>query len=1025
MKKKPLHEKNYVFRSWVLAFVTCLPLFGSLAMAAGDLNAGMNQIAQQNTVTGTVTSPESPEGIPGVNVLVKGTSVGTVTDINGKYSIEVPSGETVLVFSSVGFAKEEIIVGDRSVIDMELIPDITSLEEIVVVGYGTQEAKSITGSVVRADLESFEEAPNTSILQTLSGTLPGVNVNQTAQAGAEPDIRIRGQNSINGNQNPLIVIDGVIYRGRLSDLNPKDIASIDVLKDVSSKAIYGAQAANGVVLITTKNGIRNRPTSITYSGSYTTQSPVNELQPLKREGYLRAARDIDWENGYLGPDHTEENPAWTLENDVPFFPPLVEGLNDGTDFDWYGEVTDPGFINNHHLNVSGGTDKTSYFISGGYTDQQGWMLNDTYERFTGRVNLDVEITDWLKIGANTFGSFSDFSGESPELGTLARMSPLAKPRDENGELIVNPLGDLSLNPFLISSSDDLELRNNISGIFYGEIQVPWVEGLSYKVNMSHNYRWNLLANANEFGAGQTGSAEKFNGSTYDFLLDNILTYKRNFNDHGVELTLVSGINEIKNQTTRSWGTDFPNLKLSYNSLETAVNQFSESSAWEEAYTYQMARLNYNFKGKYNIAATVRRDGFSGFAENNKTAVFPSVGVGWFLSDEAFMDGISQISFLKLRASYGVNGNLTNRYSSLARVGSPESSRYVFGDGGSTVNGITTTTLANPNLSWETTQGINIGLDFGMFEERLSGSLDYYQTTTTDLLWDFSLPELTGFNDIRTNLGEIANTGFEAFISAVPVQGDGLRWSVDFNFASNSNEIKELIGLDTDGDGQEDDLIANGLFIGESIGTIYGYEIEGIYQIDDTDIPSGWVPGTYKIADLNNDQELNPQGDRKILGREEPAYSFGIQNTLTYKNFTFRFFIKSIQGGKDGYLAVNNPPLGDTPGNAQSQNWFSEIDYWSPRNPDATFRRPGLNQPLPVNPYFQRNFVRLQDISLAYNLSSDLVERIGLKGLKLYVSGKNLVTLTDWMGWDPETGSAYSFDALPVMKGVSFGLDIQL
>ncbi len=1006
-----------------------MQMFCSLAFA-GPVSPTPDQSL---TISGKVTSDEAPEGMPGVNVIIKGTSNGTITDINGDYRLEIPDRSVTLVFSSVGFQQQELSVGNNTVIDVVLEQDVTALGEVIVVGYGTQKAKDLTGSVVRADLKSFEEAPNTSILQALSGTLPGVNVNQTAAAGSEPAIRIRGRNTLNGNQEPLVVVDGIIYRGRLSDLNPRDIESIDVLKDVSSKAIYGAQAANGVVLVTTKQQKGNRPTNITYSASYATQTPVNELQPLQREGYLKAARDVDWQNGYLGPDYTEENPAWTHANNTGFFPPVIAGLNDGTDFDWYNEVTGPGYIANHHVNITGGAGNTTFFVSGGYTDQEGWMLNDTYERFTGRVNLDIQITDWLKIGTNTFGSFSDFSGESPTLGTIARMSPLVTPRDANGDLIINPTGDLALNPFLISASDDLEERNNISGIFYGVITVPWIDGLSYRLNMSHNYRWSLTANANEFGAGQIGSAGKFNESTYDFLIDNILSYKKVFGDHGVEVTLVAGQNEIQYQSTLANGTDYPNLKLGYHSLETGVNQFISSAAWREAFVYQMARLNYNFKGKYNFTATIRRDGFSGFAENNKTALFPSLGLGWFLSDEAFMSGVDAISTLKLRASYGENGNLTSRYSSLAQVSIPNDSRYVFGDGGSTVNGITVASLSNPNLAWESTSGINIGLDFGILSDRVSGSLDYYQTTTTDLLWNFALPELTGFNSIRSNLGRIANQGFEAIVNATPVQTSAFTWNVTFNFARNTNEIQELLGIDADGDGQEDDLIASGLFIGESIGTIYNYEIEGLYQISDTDIPTGWNPGTYRLADLNDDGNLTPQDDRKVLGRTEPAYSLGFQNTLNYGDFSLKLFVKSVQGGQNSYMGINNPPLQNTPGNAQSNNWFAEIDYWSPANPNAIFRVPGQDQPLAAQRYFQRNFVRLQDISLAYNVNSEWVEKIGIRGVKVFVSGKNLLTLTDWLGWDPEVedpgrniyGAAYDFDALPIMKGVSFGIDINL
>ncbi len=740
---------------------------------------------------------------------------------------------------------------------------------------------------------------------------------------------------------------------------------------------------------------------------------------------MRAARDVDWQNGYLAPDYIAENPAWTIENNVPFFPPLVEGLNDGTDFNWYDEVTDPGLFSNHHINVSGGTPKSTYFVAGGYTNQKGWMLNDTYERFTGRVNLDMTITDWLKVGANTFGSFSDFSGESPQLSTLARMSPLAKPRNSDGDLIINPTGDLALNPFIQSQADDLEKRNNISGIFYAQVTIPQIKGLSYKLNMSHNYRWNVLANANRFGAGLAGSASRTSQTVYDFLLDNIVSYNKNFNDHNIELTLVAGINKIQAENFEARGEVFPNLTLSYNSIETAVNQFVESGAWEEAFSYQMARFNYSFKGKYNFTATMRRDGFSGFSENNKSAIFPSVGVGWFVSDEPFMQNINALTNLKIRASYGINGNLTNRYSSLARVATPEDSRYVFGDGGSTVNGITVSSLGNTNLSWETTQGLNLGLDFGLFDDRVNAVLDYYQTTTTDLLWNFSLPNVSGFSDIRTNLGKIFNTGFEAIISADAIRSEDFNWSASVNFGTNNNEIRELIGLDKDGDGREDDLIANGLFIGESIGTIYSYEVERLYQINDTDIPAGWVPGSYKIRDLDENGELNPLGDRKVLGREEPVYSLGFQNTISFKNFSFRFFIKTIQGGENGFLQIVNPPLSDTPGNAQSNNWFAEIDYWSPGNPNAMFRVPGIQQPLPANRYLQRNFVRLQDISLAYNFDENLINSIGLKGLKIFVSGKNLLTFTDWPGWDPESGSGLDFNGLPIMKGVSAGLDISL
>ncbi len=847
--------------------------------------------AQDQTVTGQVSDLAESINLPGVNILVKGTAVGTVTDIEGNYSLNLPDGAETLVFSSVGYETLEEAINNRSTINVAISPDLKSLSEVVVIGYGTQKREDVTGSIVSAPLEAFEEAPNTNILQSLAGSTPGINIGQVATAGEEPNIQIRGQSSINGNQNPLIVLDGVYYRGRLADLNPKDIASVDVLKDASSKAVYGAQAANGVIIITTKSGKSAQKPVISYAGSYTTQSPANELTPEGRAGYLQGVRDVDWQNSYLAPDFTQENPDWSIDNDTGLFPPLLAGFAAGNDYNWVDEVTDPGYITDHQMSVRGSGPNTSYFLSGGYTEQRGWVLNDKYRRITARINVDTEITDWLTIGANTFGSFSNFSGESPNLAQLPQMSPLVTPYDENGELVVNPLGDNRLNPFLQSASDDRDLRNSLSGIFYAQVRIPQIEGLSYRVNFSNNYRWDALSNSSPYDAGQAGRVLRRNRSTYDLLLDNIITYKPDLGaNHQVDVTLLYGFNRVSFDQSQAEGTNISNIALSYNSPQQAINQFISAEAWEERYLYQMARINYGFRDKYLLTATLRRDGFSGFSENNKFGLFPSAGLGWVISEESFLANTDAINFLKLRASYGINGNLTQRYSSLARIGAGDNSglpdgndfisQYVFGDGGGTVNGQRVITLANPDLTWERTAGINIGLDFELLSSRLSGSLDYYQSNTTDLLWEFVLPRITGFENISSNVGEISNTGFEAILNATPVRSDLLSWDLQFNFAANRNEIVSLIGLDRDNDGQEDDLIANDLFIGQPIGAVYDYVVDGIYQISDgEDIPDGWEPGLYRLRDLNGDGEIRPEDDRQIIGYEEPAYLPGAKQSL--------------------------------------------------------------------------------------------------------------------------------------------------
>ena len=397
------------------------------------------------------------------------------------------------------------------------------------------------------------------------------------------------------------------------------------------------------------------------------------------------------------------------------------------------------------------------------------------------------------------------------------------------------------------------------------------------------------------------------------------------------------------------------------------------------------------------------------------ALFPSFGAGWVISEESFFNDNPIVDFLKLRGSYGQNGNLTSRYSSLARVSSGEGNQYVFGDGASPSMGQSPASLANTNLTWEKTAGVNIGLDFETMKGRLRGNIEYYSTTTTDLLWKMRLPQLTGFSEITTNLGRIDNTGFEFSIQMDPVQKQNFSWTLDMNFSSNKNRIVELLG--------EEDLIASGLFMGESIGTIYGYEIDGIWQVND-DIQEGFSPGTYRLVDQNGDGAISAEDDRIILGRTEPAFRAGILNTLRYKDFTFRFFVNTIQGGKNGYLGANHPTgIDATTGNVSNSNWFNSFDYWSTVNPDATYPIPWASAQIQPAQYFSRNFIRLQDISLSYNLNMAIAENIGIKNAKVFLSGKNVLTFTKWDGWDPETGQGVGTrDAFPVMRAFTFGIN---
>ncbi|NBB21977.1 SusC/RagA family TonB-linked outer membrane protein [Runella sp. CRIBMP] len=974
------------------------------------------------TVKGKIID-ENQQGLPGVNVVEKGTTNGTSTDANGAFSINLTGKAPILVLSFVGYTPQEIPVNNQTSLNVTMKTDNRLLNEVVVVGYGTQKKKDLTGSIASADLVAFKESPNVSILQSLKGSLPGLTISQTNRAGDEPSINIRGTSTLNGNTSPLIIVDGIIFNGRLSDINPSDVASVDVLKDPSSKAVYGSQAANGVVLVTTKTGRAATKPSITYSGSYAVSSPTVDAKLLRRDAFLEKIRDINYltaftkESGYTAP-----NPAWTFANSE-LFPVSLAGVNSTNDYDWYGDLTQNALITNHNLSISGGSDKTNYFMSGGYTNEKGLIKNDDYGRYTMRINLDTEVTKWLTLGANTSGSFTNFFKDAPDMNSIVGTNPLVLPRDENGNYRINPIGDFQVNPFLSAENDRYEVQSRLVGNFFGIVRIPSIPGFSYRLNFGHNLKYFKNYAASIYGAGQTGSASKNDATQYEQTLDNIFNYKKSFGKHNIDVTALYGYNIAKFNNTSASGTGFSDLNLSYNSLQQAEIQKISSSAWQENLLYQMASVAYNYGSKYLVKATVRRDGFSGFSANNKTGIFPSIGLGWVLSEESFFK-VPGIDYLKIRGSYGENGNKVGRYSSLARVASTDDSKYVFGDGGMTSIGRSVASLANADLKWERTRGINIGLDFAILKNLIDGNIEYYNSNTNDLLWQQTLPQTSGFANVFTNLGQINNTGIEFMLHGQPIKTGNFTWDLTVNFTRNRNKVVTILDEDKNQDGVEDDLIASGLFIGKPIGTIYDYKTAGIYQLADEKL-AGFQAGTYRIEDLNKDGKITAADDRQILGNTEPAYLFGIQNTVSYKQFTLRAFINSVQGGKSSYLAAN-APAGNygTPGNATNSNWFDFTDFWSPRNPNGIHPNPWVPTPAGGREFFQRNFVRLQDISLSYNLTDKTAKKIGASNAKLFVSGKNLLTLTKWKGWDPEVGlGVSSVNAFPVMKSYSFGVEI--
>jgi TonB-dependent starch-binding outer membrane protein SusC len=981
-------------------------------------------------LAGRVTD-EKGEGLPGVSIVVKGTSVGTVTSVSGDYAISVPDEKAVLTFSYVGYLSQEIEVGNRNRVDISLKPDTKALEEVIVVGYGTAKKRDITGAVARADLNAFKESPNVSILQSLQGSVPGLNVGATTLAGQDPDISIRGRNSISGGTAPLIVLDGIIYRGSIVDINPNDVASIDVLKDASAAAVYGSQASNGVILITSKVGKATKKPTIEYSTSFSLQEITNKaMLPDDGAGYLRKKADRYLSLSRTGPGLLTKNPDFDPSKYV--ISQVLEGMQKGTETNWWNLLTNKRpSIQNHDISISGKSELSSYFFSLGYTNQQNVVKNDNYKRYNFRINLDTKVTSWMKVGIQSFLGISNYSGAAPSLDDVLYMIPQLDYKDATGAYIKLPDG-ARVNPFLQIQQENKDLRNNLFGVIYTDINVPFIKGLSYRLNFSQNlinYKWdNYNPNALNF----TGEAYKIDSTQYAQTLDNIITYQRDFGKHSFTGTLLYGFERRQLDGTTARSQVFANGILGYNKLDAgqASLQSTTSKAWKEASLYSMARLIYSYNDKYIFTGTVRRDGFSGFGSNNKFGVFPSLAAAWYISEEKFIkDNVTFLDDLKLRASYGINGNRTiGRYQTQAKIAASVANGYLYGDGGAAVQGQSMNALANGNLKWESTRSLNFGADFALFKNRVSGSINTYVSNTYYLLFNVDLPVLNGFASSPANIGKLKNTGQELTLGGRPVQKGDFSWDVSVNFSRNRNKVVSILGIDANKDGKEDDLVSSKIFINHPYGVAYDFNITGMWQVADAEagtIPAGFTYGTYKVEDINQDKAYTAAADRKILGYTDPSYRFSIMNNFRYKAWEFSFFINSIQGGKKYYYGQPGANL-PNPDNISNGNIFN-FDYWTPENPGARYRQLGYYTVAlgeTFSPYIQRNFVRLQNVTLSYNLPRPLLKKIGMNRVKLFLNGKNLLTFSDWDGWDPETGTGLNRASFPLLRSYTVGLNIE-
>jgi TonB-linked SusC/RagA family outer membrane protein len=834
----------------------------------------------------------------------------------------------------------------------------------------------------------------------------GVNITSgTNVPGESPSVLIRGVNTITGNTNPLIVIDGTPFSNiSLNDINTNDIASIDVLKDVSATAIYGTRGANGVLLITTKRG-KTGKASISLSTYAGLEYFAHKVFPMGPAEYAQKYADWKQEAGVI--------------NNFPV-PNEYEQQNyaAGKTTDWLKEISQQGFIQDYTLSISGGSKDVKYYISGDYFEEKGILKGYQNKRGSLRANIDANLASFLTAGANLYLVHNNFDGGRTSLKQADQVSPYGTFRDPDGNYTIFPMyGELAIqSPMLGLNTTRNDHRENVITNVYAELKP--VDGLKYRVNASYNYLPSLYQFYQGRLAGDitNGSASVVSAENKSWVVENILTYEKNWGSHHVDFTGLYSAQQNQQYSSTINASGFVNDALQFNALQGASTFSAQSENIKTTLVSQMARINYSFASRYLVTATARRDGYSAFGSNtSKYGIFPSIALGWNIGSESFMKHATFVESLKLRGSYGLSGNQSavlpnSTVTTFATTTIPSNGRPV--------TGIIADVLGNSDLIWESTYGTNIGVDFSLFKGRISGTIEAYNTTTKNLVFYRQLPAATGYLNIVTNVGKVANNGVELTLRTQNVVTKDFRWETNLNFSANRNKIVDLYG-------DKKDDVGNRLFIGKPINVIYDYKQEGVWEVgeDPSKQDPNAVPGDLKFADLDHNGQITSDGkDQAVLGQSIPKWTGGITSIWHYKNFHLSVFIQTVQGVMKNNRYVDFVDFGGR------QNMPSGLGYWTPTHQSNI--RPSLTYVNYLNYDYpeKASFTRIKDATFSYTMPAAAAAKLKLSTLTLYITGRNLATFTKWFGWDPEAGYATTGDTqgnYPLVRSFIIGAKITL